>query len=446
MKITGPVTLRPLSGTEELAGQATQRRAGDDVAAALDLGTTTISAVAMERGIGEEIGRGVAPNPQRVYGADVASRVAAAIGGQSAALRHRAVAGMAAALDAALSAPGSAASCGRLVIAGNSVMTHLALGRSVAGLAAYPYEPAFSGVARLSSAEIGLELLPPGCEVVFLPAVSAFVGGDVTAGVIATGLDRPGGVRVLIDLGTNAEVVVSVDGTLTASSAAAGPAFEAAGLACGGPAAPGAIEAVAADENGDFAVRVIGDVLPGWLCGSGALSLVASLLDLAHIDADGRMWAKGPLEARFHTRGDLLAFQVAGALGGGTDVYLTQLDVRELQLAKAAVSAALAITLSEAGVLWDAVDEILVAGAFGEGVGSGLLARVGVVPLDLRAKVSGAGNTSLIGATAICLDEKSEVRAEAVASRARSLELALSPAFQRTFLDRMAFPVGGTRA
>lgn len=438
VRVSSPLTVRPVApvrptGTPQPAAPS---GSGAGAVAAVDLGTTTITAAVLDAASGSELGTGSAGNPQRTFGADVASRLTSALAGDAEELRELAVRGIGDALAAAGVALGGV---GRAVLAGNTVMAHLLLGAEASGLGAHPYRGSLTGTERTTAGELGLAGLPAAAIVVVLPPIAAFVGGDVTAGILATRLDETPHTRVLIDLGTNAEVVVAANGRLTVASAPAGPAFEAAGLACGGPAVEGAVAAVTL-RGGSLVADVIGGGEPRTLCGSGALSLVAALLDVGHVDVTGRMHAEGPLSSRFHTRAEVTAFQLAGEPGGPLDVYLTQLDVRELQLAKAAVATALRLTLEVAGAEWGDVAEILVAGAFGGGVNGGLLGRLGVLPADFGGLVTACGDTALAGAALVAHDPAEEAHAERVASSASAVELARLPAFARTFLANTDFP------
>lgn len=433
----GPLTVRPVAPVRQPAlSLAASMGGGPPAVAAVDLGTTTISARVLDAETGAELGSGSAANPQRAFGADVAGRLAAALAGASEELQALAARGIDEALAAAAVPLGGV---GRLVVAANTVMTHLLLGVESSGLGAHPYAGSLSGTQRTSAGGLGLTLVPAAAATVVLPPIAAFVGGDVTAGILATGLSETPATRVLVDLGTNAEVVVSAGGRLTVASAAAGPAFEAAGLACGGPAVDGAVSDVEL-RGGDIEAVVVGGGEPRTLCGSGALRLLSVLLEAGHVDSSGRMHSAGPLAARFHDRRGVVAVQVAGAAGGPVDVYLTQLDVRELQLAKAAVATALELTLAETGTGWSDVREVLVAGAFGAGVSGDLLVRLGVLPFGLGIPVTACGNTALAGAARVALEPAEEARADAIAASASGVELAREPAFARAFLANTDFP------
>jgi uncharacterized 2Fe-2S/4Fe-4S cluster protein (DUF4445 family) len=438
MRANGPLTLRPLglaTGQEAVGGGGVP----GGTTGAVDLGTTTVTARLMAED-GRTLGEASVANGQRAFGGDVASRMSAAIGGDAGALQRLAWESVAEALGAAGAEAGALR---RIVVAGNTVMTHLAAGADVSGLAVHPYVPSVTGIVRLDASSLPAgQVLLGGSAVMLLPPIASFVGGDVTAGVLATALDEPDeGVRVLVDLGTNAEVVVSSDGRLTVSSAAAGPAFEAAGLSCGGPALPGAVRRVRLASGGtSLDLEVVGGGEALTVCGSGALSLVATLLDAGHLDSTGLMLAEGSLAGRFHDRDGVLALQVAGERGAESDVYLTQRDVRELQLAKAAVATAIHMTLEAAGASWETVREVLVAGAFGTGVDGPLLERLGVLPASASGLVTPVGDTALTAATMVAIDRGEERRAEDVAASARGLDLAADPSFQPAFIDALAFP------
>jgi uncharacterized 2Fe-2S/4Fe-4S cluster protein (DUF4445 family) len=429
LRVTSPLTVRPIARIAMRPPSAgTRADARLAVSAAVDLGTTSISAVSLEAA-GGRIAESTVPNPQRPFGGDVASRIATALSGGALELQELAARG----IDEALAAAGVGPGAGRIVLAGNTAMTHLALGAEVGGLASHPYAGTLSGIARTIASRLGLQVPAPETSLVFMPPIAAFVGGDTTAAILATGLDTATDVHVLLDLGTNAEVVVASGGTLTVASAAAGPAFEAAGLACGGPASAGAIRGVRLD-GGDLVLDVLGGGPAESICGSGALSLVAALLDAGHLEPAGRFVVPGPLADRFHHRGRVLALQLAGEPGGAHDVYLTQLDVRELQLAKAAVATALELTLEAAGVSWDAVSDVSIAGAFGTGVDGALLRRLGVLPARHGVPVAGVGDAALEGAARVSSHVELESHAERIAGEAHPVDLAAKQRFQKAFI------------
>jgi uncharacterized 2Fe-2S/4Fe-4S cluster protein (DUF4445 family) len=270
-------------------------------------------------------------------------------------------------------------------------------------------------------------------SVIVGPEVSAFIGADTVAALIATGLEGRKKDTLLVDLGTNGEVVLASKGELYAASAAAGPAFEAYGLSSGMRAEPGAIETVWLD--GDvLGIRTVGEQRPRGLCGSGLIDLLALLLDTGALDASGRLQAEGPLAGRVVETPAGRAFEVA------SDVVLTQQDVRQAQLAKGAVQAAIVTVLDEAGRPADGVAEIMIAGGFGSHLRPASLAAIGVVPPEWVERITLAGNAALAGASAMLLSSEARREADRLAGRVRTVVLAGRPEFRERFVASLEFP------
>ncbi|MDX2152574.1 MAG: ASKHA domain-containing protein [Bryobacteraceae bacterium] len=357
----------------------------EGVGVAVDVGTTTLVAQSVDLATGAVLGVETALNPQAPYGADVMSRIAAAMAG--APLRRlirEAVEGM---VERLCMRPQ------RVVLVGNTVMHHLWGGLNVAPLAEAPFE------AR----ELG-SILEGKWE--FLPCIGGFVGSDILAGISACGMAESDRLTALIDLGTNGEIVLGSRERLVCASTAAGPAFEAAQIRHGMRAAPGAIAHVAA-RDGRAECRVIGDVPPLGICGSGLVEAVAAGLDLGWIAASGR--SKG--------------VPLTGDLG------LTQRDIRELQLAKAAIASGLRLLAEVRGVTLDEIETVYLAGAFGNYVSPEAALRVGLVEVP---RITAAGNTALRGAKLHLLNEAPEPLVEHFA-------LASHERFQDTFAECIGF-------
>jgi uncharacterized 2Fe-2S/4Fe-4S cluster protein (DUF4445 family) len=259
----------------------------------------------------------------------------------------------------------------------------------------------------------------------------------VVAGAVAAGIARSEGPTLLLDLGTNGEAMIAAGGDLLAASAAAGPAFEGAGLSSGLPAVPGAIESAWLDA-GELHVRAIGDEKPLGICGSGLLDLLAALLEAGALDRGGRLRPEGPLAARVHESAAGTHVDVADG------VALTQLDVRAAQLAKAAVQVAVDVLVAEAGLGAADVREVVVAGAFGSHLRPASLAAIGVIPPAWVERVALAGNGALAGAEAMLVSSAARREAERVAGTVRTLPLAERPDFQERFLAALDFPSPAT--
>ena len=434
-RVSGPVTVRPVVVVPHAEDAAAAGVAAGTSAAGVDLGTTTIAA----RMVGDDPSQPAVSvvNPQMGFGADVASRLAAARRGAWLELQAAAVRGTEEALALACAQAGCAG-VARAAVAANTAMAHLLLGADVSSLAVSPHQPSYSGTVRVSAGRFGSRLA---AKIVVLPHLGGFVGGDATAAAIALGLDEAKGVELMLDVGTNAEIVLSVEGRLKATSAAAGPAFEGAGISCGGPAVDGAVIALDADPStGALRLHSLGSGEPMWLAGSGVLDAIVALRDAGHIDRDGRFIPEGPYESGFHKRHEVLVFQVAGSAGEPGDVYLTQLDVRQVQLAKAAVALATGVLLENAGVQWTDLSAVHLAGAFGTALTPHALTALGVIPDTVARIAREAGNAALAGAVMVAADDRLEERAEKIAMDSDVLDLAQRKDFSDRLLDAVAFP------
>jgi uncharacterized 2Fe-2S/4Fe-4S cluster protein (DUF4445 family) len=318
----------------------------------------------------------------------------------------------------------------RVVVAGNTAMVSLLAGLEVSGLASAP----FRMDSRLRDPEVArgsLEHATPGVTVLAVPAVEAFVGGDLVAGLFAAGLHEGSTTRVLyVDIGTNAEIALCGSDAIHVASTAAGPAFEGSGIAYGSIAGPGAVVR-AYIEGSDLSVGVIGEGAPETICGSGLVSLVALLRRTGHLDASGRMWRQGPLAHRFAKVDGQIVFEV----GDSGPPYLSQSDVRLLQTAKAAVAAGLIAVTAGAGEL---PEEILVAGAFGGSLDVTELVELGIAPADV-GRIDVIGPAALTGAAAIAVDASLMQEAVDLSRGAQHIELASDPVFRDAFLATTRF-------
>lgn len=409
---------------------------GPHLGAVVDIGTTTVVVAVVDLETGERLGSASELNPQHPFGHDVMSRIThvAAHGGES--LRAP-IAATIESLTAQVMA-GLGADAGTLrevAVAGNTTMVHLLLGIDPAPLGVAPYEPAFLDPVDRPAAHAGLPGLGD-AGVYILPGISAFVGADITAGLLATGIAEQEQAVLLIDLGTNGEMVLRTPAGLVGASTAAGPALEGASIAYGMRAEPGAIERVSLSGDGSLTVETIGDAVPRGLCGSGLLDLIAVLLDTGLLDHTGRLRADAghPLAACVSEMDGTRVFELA------TGVYLTQRDVRQVQLATAAIASGIDMLLDAEGMAVDDVDRLVIAGGFGYHVRADALVRMGMVPAAWRDRVTFAGNTAMSGTRIALLDTASRRRAEAVARHVRAIDLASLPEFQSRFVSAMRFP------
>lgn len=413
-------------------------------ALAFDLGTTTVVATLLDLVTGTPAAVASVLNPQQPHGADVITRISATMMDPSAldrltALAHSALDGLAG--EVCAEAGVDRREVYEIALAGNATMVHLALGLDPEPLGVAPFVMAGREFPGLTARDLGVQV-HPGARAYVFPALGAYVGGDVVAGALASGMDRDRRIRLFIDIGTNCEIVLAAGDRLLATAAPAGPAFEGAAIRCGMRAAPGAIEGVKISED-DVLLDVIGDVEPLGLAGSGLVDAVAALVSTGLVDASGRLaTADDPgvppgLAARLRTVGEERAFVLHS--GPQHDLCLFQRDIRELQFAKAAIATGWSLLLEEAGLTQDDVAQVVLAGSFGSYLSASAAVRIGLVPGVSLLRIVSAGNVAGEGAKMALLSVRERAAARALLEEVRYVELSDRPDFNDRFVDRLAF-------
>jgi len=321
------------------------------------------------------------------------------------------------------------------IVVGNPTMLHLLLGVSPAGIGVSPYEPTFTESVAREAAEIGLSAIPQ-ATVRTLPSVSGTIGADVIAGIIAMSLDSGADRTLFMDVGTNGEIVLAVGGRLVACSTAAGPAFEGASLVQGMTARPGAIASVSF-LNDSIACDVIGGGPATGICGTGLMAAVAELRRAGVVDESGRIAAGATLADRIVGEGGERRIRLSD---GDAPVYLHQKDVREFQLAKAALRTGIDTLLSHEGLVGSDLKRVLIAGGFSLGLSVEHLLDTGLLPQVDPQAVEFVGATAGEGAMRALLDTDVMDRADRVAERVQCINLASEPGFTERFVARIPFP------
>ncbi len=411
---------------------------------AFDLGTTTVAAYLLDLNTGEQRAASVALNRQSIYGEDILSRLDHAHAGKAEALRQACLETLNGLIAQVCREIGlSPKHIYEATLVGNTCMLHLFLGLDPHAIGVSPYIPAFTDSLDLPAWEVGLEISSGG-NVHILPAVSGYVGADAIADALAASLGEDDRVRVLVDLGTNAEVILSRRGELLACAAAAGPAFEGARISCGMRAAPGAIDRVMV-AKGRVQVHVLGDRPALGVAGSGLVSAAAALRRAGFLSSRGRFLPHRAPSGFFVQgwRGPELLLVPEEVSGTGGCLTLTQQDIAELLLAKAAVAAGLHILLQEAGLREDDLEEVLLAGSFGNDVDREEAMEIGLIPRLPLERVISLGNAAGAGAVQALLSLSMRRRAQELAHRIRYIELSAHPGFQEAFIRAMAFPGTG---
>lgn len=379
-------------------------------AAALDIGTTTLACYLVDAANGT-VGRSAgALNPQRSFGADVISRIQAASEGALPELHRLIVQATDTLLDRLT---GDSSGVQKLFVTGNTTMLHLFLNVSPESMGVYPYTPTFTQTVTVPGHTLGVRAQ----SVTVLPSVSAFVGSDVVCGGVA--VDILSGNNLLVDLGTNGEMLLCADGKLYGTSTAAGPALEGAEITCGMGGVDGAVNSVTVTD-GRVQYTVLGDTQARGLCGSGLIDAVAAMLDEGVIDETGAF-----------VEGDRFTIT--------DDVFVTVQDVRKFQLAKSAIAAGIGILCRRAGIGLDEIDAMYVAGGLGFYVRPESAVRVGLIPGQLAGKMKVVGNAAGKGAVQCLLDERAERYAERIARDAVIVDLSQDADFMNEYMTNMFF-------
>src|SRR4051812_42879680 len=401
-KVTAVVVDEALIDVEP--GDTTERR----FAIAFYLGTTTVVATLLDTSTGTPAAVASMLNKQQPFGADVITRISATMLDPEALGRLRDLAAATLnelAADVCKEGGVDPAKVYEIAVAGNATMVALALGIDPEPLGVAPFIMSTATLPETLAADLGVEVHPRARAFV-MPALGAYVGGDIVAGMLASGMDRDKRLRLFIDVGTNCEIVLGDGERILATAAPAGPAFEGGAIRCGMRAADGAIEVVKIGDD-DVGLQVIGDVSPEGLCGSGLVDAVAELVRVGLLDASGRLIADDAAAATAPGLVDRLGaingervFALAWREPGVFEdaVYISQRDVRELQFAKAAISTGWSLLLEEIGQTQDDVQQVLLAGSFGSYLSPASAVRIGLVPRLPVLRIVSAGNVAGEGA------------------------------------------------
>jgi uncharacterized 2Fe-2S/4Fe-4S cluster protein (DUF4445 family) len=402
---------------------------------AVDIGTTTVAAYLLDGADGHVAAVESSLNPQSQYGADVIMRA-------NYALEHgtEELSGcIRAKIDELIGSLAKKEGADRkdifqVSIVGNTCMNHLFLGISPASLVHAPYTPAICERLTLSAASYGIHIHPNG-QLLLLPDIAGYVGADTMGCLLAVRPDQKEEITLLVDIGTNGEMVLGNRERLVTCSTAAGPAFEGAKITCGMRGSAGAVDHVSFQRGNWTYTTVQGEPAVG-ICGSGLIDLVAGLVKAGLIDESGRLnsgqedpqvfWLVPPQEA-----------------GNETGVYLTQKDVREVQLAKAAIAAGMKLLMKELSVTEEDISRVYIAGAFGNYMDPVSAGIIGMLPGSLAEHVRPIGNAAGEGAQIALLNRMEFRESERLARKVDFIELAASPEFQDYFVDELGFENGG---
>ena len=412
---------------------------------AADIGTTTLVSHLVDLRDGQTLGRAAKYNSQASYGGDVIRRIihASESPENENALRECVVGDLNELIaDLAARYRLGMRDITLITAAGNTAMIHLLLGLPPEEIRREPYIPPAQQLPPFRAAEIGLKINPRGL-LYCLPCVAGFVGADIVAGIFATGLSRSDEVRMLIDIGTNGEIVLGNKDFLVCASASAGPAFEGAETKSGMRATRGAIDHIRlADANHVLNYSTVGDEKPVGICGTGYVDLIAEMLRVGLIDKTGKLnrdVAPNRIRVGEHDQTEWLVIPASWS-GKDVDITVTQGDIENILRAKGAIYAAASVLLKSLGMTFDDVAEVMVAGAFGNFLNLANAVFIGLLPDIPRSRLSFVGNASLAGAklAAICHDCYDEIFS--IVERTTYFELSTDPNFMDQFVSACFFP------
>ncbi|MCD7717631.1 MAG: ASKHA domain-containing protein [Lachnospiraceae bacterium] len=412
-----------------------RREAGRVCFAAFDIGTTTVVGYLLDAEDGRTLAVESCLNPQTQYGADVIMRANYALEHGTeilAACIRTAINEMLKKL--ARKAQISTEDIFQVSLVGNTCMHHLFLGISPASLVHAPYTPAISRRMTLRAADYGLDIHPK-AQLLMLPVIAGYVGADTCACLMAVRPDQKEEITLLLDIGTNGEMVLGNRKRRVACSTAAGPAFEGAKITCGMRGAAGAVDHVFY-EDGVWSYSTIGGEPAVGLCGSGLIDLTACLLRAGKIDENGRLESGQEDPQTF-------VLVPPEDSGNGKGVYLTRKDVGEVQLAKAAIAAGIQLLMEELGVTEEDISEVCIAGAFGSYMNPISAGEIGMFPRSLTDRVSAIGNAAGEGAKLALISLEELKMADELADGTDFIELAALPEFQDCFIEQLGFENAG---
>ena len=416
---------------------------------AYDLGTTTVVATLLDLTTGTPVAVRSMLNKQQPFGADVISRISATMLDETALprlqrLAHETLNELAA--EACAEGGVNPGLVYEIALAGNATMVALALGIDPEPMGVAPFVLVTHAPTGLLAADLGIVVHPRARAVIF-PALGAYVGGDIVAGALATGMERDKHLRLFIDIGTNCEVILSDGERLLATAAPAGPAFEAGSIRCGVRAAEGAIEVVRLTET-DVTLQVIGETTPIGICGSGLVDAVSELTRVGLLDGSGRFRPQTEIQERWPLLapraktidGERIFILASDEDGLDRPVYLSQRDVRELQYAKAAISTGWTLLLEQCGAEPRDVQQVLLAGSFGTYLSPSSAIRIGLVPKLPAVRIVSVGNVAGEGAKLVLLSAQERHGATALLSEICYVELSNRADFNDRFVEQLAFP------
>ena len=417
---------------------------------AIDIGTTTVVCSLVDMLTGEELGHASEINAQKFFGLDVLTRITYEIENPDDGREklQKAIVGSINKMVKSI--------CDRhgltqdqiyqVTVGANCTMMHMLMGVDARPIGKAPFAPVFARAKDVKASDIGLKAAP-GARLYCLPSVSAYIGADIVAGAYVCDLKHPKGNVMFIDIGTNGEIVLAADGKLMSCSCAAGPALEGMNISSGMRAAEGAIEDIHINEDG-LDLKIIGDCEPAGICGSGILTVTKELLRTGIVRKTGAFVKADKFDADDY-RSKYIAVDEDGKRsfrmtegGDGTEpLYITQGDVRQVQLAKGAILSGFMALMKKAGIGMADLDRVLIAGQFGAHLPAESITGTGILPFEVEDRIEYVGNTSKTGAYMALMSGKVKRNMEELAHDMDYLELGATDNYERLLSECLIFPV-----
>ncbi len=422
---------------------------------AVDLGTTTITGYLLDLSSNKEIGAYSTLNPQRRYGADVLTRIQycmenpAGLTEMADVVRdelNKMITYFTVTYDLAPT------DIYRITVAGNTIMLHLLAALPVDNIGLSPFIPVITTETTIKAAEFNININPCG-KITLLPMIAGYVGADTIAAILACGMDDHSEINLMVDIGTNGEIALGNKEAILTCAAAAGPALEGAHIQFGMGAVDGGISQVNFDREKGVSYATINNKPAVGLCGSGIIDLLAILVEIGLVDETGRLYCPDDnsenwspefppsLCQRISKLNNVPAFLVASTSEGAVrDIYFTQKDIRELQLAKAAIAAGIKTLLDEMEISAQQIGHLYLAGGFGNYIDLHHAVGIGLLPKELEDKTIPIGNAAGTGAKMALLSQTCLARTETIRQKCRYIELSANPSFNSLFIEEINFP------
>ncbi|MBL7091950.1 MAG: DUF4445 domain-containing protein [Candidatus Omnitrophica bacterium] len=424
------VLLGKRNGTVEIVSVEPGDTSEKNYGIALDIGTTTVSGQLVNLNTKEVLGTKATHNKQVSFGSDVITRIVYATeSGGLEKLHHAVIDNINAIIQELVKEHNiDLSDINAVMCAGNTTMAHLVLRVDPKFIRREPYVSTANFVPVIRAQEAGIKVNPRGL-LSCVPGVSTYVGGDITAGVLACGLNRADKLTMLIDVGTNGEIVLGNREWMVSCAASAGPAFEGSGVKCGMRATAGAIQRVEISKPGKVKVTTIGKAKPRGICGSGYIDCLAELFSKGIIGRNGKFVKGKEFVLVPEKRADV-----------DYDIVITEADIENLKRSKGAIYAAAAILLKKLNLEFKDIEQFYIAGGFGTYLDIDKAVTIGLLPDLERKKFSFIGNSSLVGSREILLSYEAKVEAEKIARKMTYIELSVEPAYMDEYVSALFFP------